>query len=212
MKPYKLHDTYPVTGEFRPEYYRKIDLSLLTFDNESNVQTGLEAYLRSQAGDDGKSVFLYGGYLEQRNFYSGSLLFNNGVSNRNIHLGIDIWADAGTPIFAAFDGQIHSFAYNNGHLDYGATIIIQYDAFFVLYGHLSRKSLLGLYPGKPVFKSQKIAELGRMSENGGWVPHLHIQVIKDIGSHIGDYPGLCDKETLSFYRENCLDPDFLVLV
>lgn len=211
MKPYSLPDIYPVMGEFRPERYLKVELSGLGFDDPDAVQPGLLKYIHQQKENAADDCFPYGGYLEERNFYTGSLLFSNSNENRNIHLGIDVWADAGTALFASFDGQIHSFAYNDGHLDYGATIIVQYDDYYVLYGHLSRKSLLGLYPGKPVYKSDKIAELGDMSENGGWVPHLHIQMIKDIGTHSGDYPGLCAEATLEYYKENCPDPEFLVI-
>lgn len=206
-----MTDIYPVMGDFRPEHYRQIDLSGLHFDNPVMVQTGLANYLAEELEIYPDVKFLYGGYLEKRNFYTGSTLFKNDRENRNIHLGIDVWAPAGTSVYAAEDGQIHSFAYNDGHLDYGAAVIIEYPRYFALYGHLSRASLLGLYPGKPIFKSEQVGELGYMSENGGWVPHLHIQLIMEMDNYIGDFPGLCSESQTEYYKQICPDPGFLVL-
>src|SRR3954447_1716229 len=56
-----------------------------------------------------------GGYNEHRTIYSRSATFNNsdGEEPRRLHLGIDIWGEAGTPVFAPMSGMVHSFAFNN---------------------------------------------------------------------------------------------------
>src|SRR5207245_8784717 len=67
-----------------------------------------------------------GGYNEHRTIYSRSNVFdagNSGEEPRRLHLGIDIWGKAGTPIFAPLEGTVHSFAFNDRFGDYGATII-----------------------------------------------------------------------------------------
>ena len=71
-----------------------------------------------------------GGYKENRTLYRRSELFA-GEEARSLHLGIDIWGAAGTPVYAALGGRVHSFAYNDNFGDYGATIILlhQLDAF-----------------------------------------------------------------------------------
>ncbi|MBK9255668.1 MAG: peptidoglycan DD-metalloendopeptidase family protein [Saprospiraceae bacterium] len=211
MKPYSLPDIFPCLGYPKNTQYQKIDLDGLHFEQDEDVQSGLKSYLDKQSALYDIPTLFYGGYLEKRNFYTSSVLFKNESENRNIHLGVDVWADAGTPVYASLDGKIHSFAYNEGHLDYGGTIIVQYENYYVLYGHLSKISLKGLYPEKPVLKGQEIATLGDIDENGGWIPHLHIQIIKDIGLNIGDYPGLCSNESLDVYMENCTDPTELVV-
>src|SRR6476620_2152841 len=55
----------------------------------------------------------FGGYNEKRNLYKRSPLFNDDESEeRDIHIGLDIWTNAETPVLAALDGTIHSFDYN----------------------------------------------------------------------------------------------------
>jgi hypothetical protein len=47
---------------------------------------------------------------------------------------------------------------------------------------------------------------GLPTENGGWPPHLHFQLIRDIQHYHGDYPGVCAKRDVDFYACNCPDP------
>jgi len=145
----------------------------------------------------------YGGYMEDRAWYARSALFNQGEEPRRLHLGIDIWAASGTPVYAPLNGLIHSFNDNNGFGDYGPTIIIEHHlsglTLYSLYGHLSRTSLDGLYTGMPVLKNQQIGAFGSPDENGSWPPHLHLQLMFDMQGHNGDFPGvgrIADKEQL----------------
>jgi peptidoglycan LD-endopeptidase LytH len=47
---------------------------------------------------------------------------------------------------------------------------------WVLHGHLSSESLEGLQIGQEVRGGKLLARIGNKSENGGWEPHLHIQI------------------------------------
>jgi len=154
---------------------------------------------------------LYGGYLEKRSFYTDSSLFKDEIVNRNIHLGIDIWAPEGTNVYMPEGGIIHSFQFNNHYLDYGGTIIITLDqpvngASHLLLGHLSLESLENLYPGKRLTKGESLAAFGNRQENGGWPPHLHLQLIKNNEGFSGDYPGLCSRDELHIFAHNSPDP------
>lgn len=155
-----------------------------------------------------------GGYFENRTLYARSALFNTSAEPRRLHLGIDIWADAGTPVYAPFTGKIHSYADNNHFGDYGATIILEHDfygiTFFALYGHLNRKSLESLFPGKIIQKNQEIAQLGSVNENGNWPPHLHYQVMFDMEGKAGDYPGVCKLSEREKYLQNIPDPNLIL--
>ena len=158
----------------------------------------------------------YGGYLEARNIYRRSRYFNTESSEneRNIHLGLDLWIAAGTPIYAPLDGVVHSFKNNTNHGDYGPTIIIEHHmdtiACYTLYGHLSMASIANLKVGQYITKGAPIATLGDPSVNGDYAPHLHFQIIKDLQGNQGDYPGVCSKRELNFYKQNCPDPELLL--
>jgi len=157
----------------------------------------------------------YGGYLEHRNLYQRSTVFKNSESEeRNIHIGLDLWVAAGTKVLAALDGIVHSFQNNNNLGDYGPTILLEHvlnnHTFYTLYGHLSLDSLTHLKIGQKVVKGETIATLGSSDVNGDYAPHLHFQIIQNLGNSHGDYPGVCSSTKVSFYKENCPDPKLLL--
>lgn len=159
-----------------------------------------------------------GGYLETRGIYRRSTHFNEGntLTERNIHLGLDLWIEAGTLIFSPLDAEIHSFKNNLNFGDYGPTIILKHqienNEFYTLYGHLSLESLTQLEVGQKITKGKQIATLGTAEVNGDYPPHLHFQIIKDIEDYSGDYPGVCSKLELGYYMQNCPDPNLLLKI
>ncbi|MFK8104155.1 MAG: peptidoglycan DD-metalloendopeptidase family protein [Saprospiraceae bacterium] len=174
------------------------------------LQTYLDSCLMAQ-----KATIAMGGYLEHRLLYQTSPHFESSEESRCIHLGIDLWAAVGTPIFAPLDGIVHSFKYNDKVLDYGATIILAHEldgkVFYCLYGHLSKASLKGLTKGKMIKKGTNFAEMGARDENGGWVPHLHFQVILDMLNMEGDFVGVVSKKEAVRYQRICPDPQPLIV-
>lgn len=177
--------------------------------------SALEIYVNNHITKH-KSLVAYGGYNETRAIYRRSNYFNREDVNteRNIHLGIDLWLEAGSPIFAPLDAVVHGFAYNRNFGDYGPTIILKHCiddvVFYTLYGHLSVASIDILKVGKTFKQGSEIATLGDASVNGDYPPHLHFQIIKELGDWVGDYPGVCSKTDLKFYLENCPDPNVLL--
>ena len=174
------------------------------------------AYIRSKLKASDGNIGI-GGYDEHRQVYSRSHLFDATALSgepRRLHLGVDIWAPAGTPVFAPLGGMIHSFAFNNHFGDYGATLILLHQLegipFYTLYGHISLKDIEALQEGQYVIRSQEIAHFGEAHENGHWPPHLHFQVIFDMGVYTGDYPGVCRYSERTKYLRNCPDPDLIV--
>lgn len=165
--------------------------------------------------------YLVGGYNEWREIYRRSRLFDENLQGitdteepRNRHLGIDIWGPVGTVVYAPIGGSIHSFAYNNNFGDYGATIILQHQidgfVFYSLYGHLSRPDLDGKRVGQFLSRGEAFASFGPPAENGDWPPHLHFQLIIDIGEWLGDYPGVCKSSEADIYLFNSPDPDLVL--
>lgn len=169
-----------------------------------------------------QATYLIGGYREHREMYRRSELFDKnlpGFENQNeeprsIHLGTDIWGPIGTKIFAPLGGMVHSFAFNNNHGDYGATIILQHQLkttnFYTLYGHLSLRDIEKLRRGQFISRGEDFAHFGPPEENGNWPAHLHFQLIIDMGNYEGDYPGVCKLSETVKYLRNSPDPDLIL--
>ena len=160
-----------------------------------------------------KARYGVGGYREKRILYKRSSLFED-KEPRCLHLGIDIWGAAGTPVMTPLGGMVHSFAFNDHFGDYGATIILQHQLetinFFTLYGHLSLADLGHIREGQFITRGETFAHFGKPEENGQWPPHLHIQVIADMGILQGDYPGVCKISEAAHYLSNSPDPSPLL--
>lgn len=155
-----------------------------------------------------------GGYNEHRTIYSRSGHFDTVEEPRRLHLGVDIWGAAETPIYNFYGAKVHSFNFNDNFGDYGVTIILQYQLedliLYGLYGHLSLASLKGLAEGQFIPAGKQFATFGVKEENGYWPPHLHFQLMFDMRGMKGDYPGVCQFSERDRYLENCPDPTLIL--
>ncbi len=173
------------------------------------------AYIKQKI-KNANALYGIGGYGEYRTFYSRSTIFNNApnAEPRRFHLGIDIWGEEKTPVYAFMGGMVHSFAFNNRFGDYGATLVLLHQldgiAFYSLYGHISLNDINDIQVGHYVIRGQEIAHFGNLSENGNWPPHLHFQIIHDMQMNKGDYPGVCSYGEKDKYLKNCPDPDLIL--
>jgi murein DD-endopeptidase MepM/ murein hydrolase activator NlpD len=185
-----------------------LDLSATNSELNPSIYGNISAfcdYIEKKC--DGRIGF--GGYLEHRVIYEPHVDFATSFEDfRNIHLGMDFWTIAGTSVFAPLAGEVHSFQMNEGSGNYGPTIILFHPAekIYSLYGHLQREDLIELEVGAPISEGQLLCHLGKPAENGGWPPHLHFQLIRDMQGFLGDYPGVCSQRDLTFYSNNCPDP------
>lgn len=194
---------------WQSEDFVRINLSV---DNSELALThgmkSLEDYVNNHIRKH-HAQWAFGGYGERRNLYQSSPHFSVGKV-RDFHLAIDIWGPPHSPIFLPYKGVIHSFAYNDQPLDYGYTVIVQHlineQTIYSLYGHLDDYFYSEWHIGNEVEAGQIIARLGDYDQNGGWPPHLHFQLIKNIGNWQGDYPGVCSDTELENFLENCPDP------
>jgi len=160
----------------------------------------------------GKSRIGLGGYNEDRVVYRHSRLFE-GESARTIHLGVDFWVPAGTAVLVPLDAIIHSVGDNAGSGNYGPTVILEHQLggqrFYTLYGHLDTGALT-LQIGSRLSAGQQLTMVGDAPDNGNWPPHLHFQIISDLGGRSGDYPGVCTRSEREKYLEICPDPVLLL--
>jgi murein DD-endopeptidase MepM/ murein hydrolase activator NlpD len=214
-----IQDVKVIADSITLKQYVPLNLSVSNqnLTNESLADAAeFENYIENYLTLNNSKV-AYGGYNEERNLYQRSTIFKDlETEERNMHIGLDLWIKAGTPILAALDGTIHSFNFNAGFGDYGPTIILEHQlenhVFYTLYGHLSLDSLENIAIGNVIKKGQEIGLLGNSTVNGDYSPHLHFQIIKNIGANLGDYPGVCTKSDLDFYLDNCPDPNLLLKI
>lgn len=176
-----------------------LDLSvgspLIHGDPQANTEPALADRIFGKVQAAGAQIGI-GQYNEPRLIYTAPAFAPDPTGQRRtIHLGLDLFAAAGTPVFAPLPGAVYAVANNSAPQDYGGVVILEHrtgagQPFYTLYGHLSPPSLRGLQPGRPVAAGQQIATLGRPAENGGWPPHLHFQLITDLLGLGCDFPGV----------------------
>src|SRR5690349_959685 len=134
-------DFHPVV-DFDPKKEKLLHFNFTDDNKELSAaeiaDTNLFSAYVSRKLEESKSKYGIGGYKENRAIYRRSELFD-GEEARTLHLGVDVWGPAGTPVYAALGGMVHSFAFNDHFGDYGATIILLHQletiAFHTLYGH-----------------------------------------------------------------------------
>ena len=156
-----------------------------------------------------------GRYNEARLVYAADAFKGTSGEWRTIHIGLDLFVRAGTPIFSPLDGVVHSFQDNDLPLDYGPTIILKHEpqdgpTFYTLYGHLSRESLIDLEVGMLVAKGQELCRVGEIAVNGGWSPHLHFQIIGDMLGESGNFPGVAAAGQREIWLSLCPDPNLIL--
>lgn len=179
------------------------------FDDIGSFKRTIDRMLEEQ-----QALFGIGGYGEVRPFYSTDAYRvegNSGAQWRTVHLGIDVWATAGTPVYSPIAGTIFSVFDNAGERNYGPTLILEHEVsekltFYTLYGHLSRESLTQVKEGMPVARGQQIATIGPAPENGNWPPHLHFQIMLDMLGNKEDFPGVAFPDAREIWLSICPDP------
>ena len=199
-----------------PENSISLDLSVNNSSLDKSVYGNLDAFHAYIGGllQNANVTYGHGGYFEDRIVYNVFDNFATTDKHRSIHLGIDVWSDAGKPVYAPIEGRIHSFQINAGEGNYGPTIILEHEheetSFYSLYGHLKTTDLDELFIGKIIPKGRLLCHLGEARENGQWPPHLHFQLMYDMEGWSGDYPGVCSKKDRTHYLKNCPDPAALI--
>lgn len=155
-------------------------------------------------------------YAEDRRVYATDQFADPaGPERRTVHLGIDVFAPAGTAVYAPLPGRVLHLCYNADPLDYGHTLILAHLAgsvpFYTLYGHLGG-SLPGLLQvGDSIEPGQLIAHLGDRAENGGWAPHLHFQVMTTMLEQSGgNFFGVGHAGLWPVWSAICPDPNLIL--
>ncbi|KAI8823208.1 pyridoxal phosphate-dependent transferase [Chytriomyces cf. hyalinus JEL632] len=167
----------------------------------------------------GPGVIGIGRYNEPRCIYYDSRYRRDGDEGsewRTVHLGLDLFCPAGSKIVSPFPARVHSVIDNAEALDYGPTIFLQHTIpstnnnedihFWTLYGHLDPECLTRLQVGQTLAAGDLVAHVGKPDRNGGWPEHLHFQVITDLLSDNGDFPGVAFPEEIDVWKSLSPDP------
>ncbi|HMP80589.1 MAG TPA: phosphotransferase, partial [Pirellulaceae bacterium] len=172
------------------------------------------------------AVWGLGGYDEPRLVYvsdqfatvsDGDLKSSTCVfeERRTFHLGLDWFAPAKTPVIAPLDGEVAAALEIDLPLDYGGVIVLKHWTaadipFYSLFGHLSRDSIRQVAVGQRILAGESFGELGDQAENGGWAPHLHLQLIVDDLGMLAEFPGVCRASQRAVWTALSPDPAHLV--
>lgn len=189
---------------------------LLSGNAEENSEPKLTERLFGLMKSAGVKVGV-GRYNEARMLYVTPLFAADARTGeaRTVHLGIDLFVEAGSAVYAPLTGTVYTFNNNDAPLDYGPVIILKHQTdtgqeFFTLYGHLSEDSLKGLQVGQPIAAGHRMGWIGAPPTNGNWTPHLHFQIITDLLDLGYDFPGVCRASERDIWREFSPDPNLIL--
>ena len=199
------------------------DAKIISLDLESIIPIDPHSITQSEAInltgrselESQRSINL-GKYLEPRLIYTAEdfrLGAGKNSDRRTIHLGIDVFAPLGTEIFTPLEGEVIHSEFCDKPLDYGGFVVIEHRTpngipFFSLFGHLDPKSLR-FKVGERLGKGDLIGKIGSESVNGGWEPHLHLQLALGLGQE-NNWPGVCNPDDIKFWSQYCPNPATLL--
>ena len=195
-----------------------LNLSFTSPLSADNPETPDQRILNQKIADFLRSTgqpFAIGGYGEPRPIYGGGE-FGDGIARnrRTRHLGIDVSAPEGQAIMAPCTGTIFATGNADQPFDYGGWIIIEHDAagcpFWCLYGHLDPASIAAHQPGDAIGVGELIGRIGGEAVNGGWWPHVHVQMLLQRPSDSGTPDGACDPDWFAMAGILCPSPAIML--
>lgn len=125
---------------------------------------------------------------------------------RNVHLGLDLFAPAGTELFTPLPAKVVAATINPQPQDYGGLIMLEHEPepglrFWTLWGHLDHASVGMHRVGDRLEAGDLVARLGDFAENGGWVPHLHLQIATVPYDDASAVPGVGEEDLLNVWAD-----------
>ncbi|MCY3599060.1 MAG: aminotransferase class III-fold pyridoxal phosphate-dependent enzyme [Gemmatimonadetes bacterium] len=193
-----------------------------TFDPTDHAAFSRRLFDRMRDADAAVGI---GRYDEVRWWYTGEAFRAPGNEMdewRTVHLGVDLFAEPGTPVLAPLGGRVVSVHDNADRLDYGPTIILEHELadpagetdgpvrFRTLFGHLSPESLSKVAPDEVVEAGRTIGWIGAPPDNGDWAPHLHLQILLDPLGYEGTFPGVAAPSARGTWTAVSPDPNHLL--
>ena len=155
-----------------------------------------------------------GAFAEDRVVYPGEH-YETGIAGerRDRHLGLDVFLPAGCAVHAPFDAVVEAVGTDSG--GFGGLAVLRHHCddgtpFWTLYGHLDPNRFL-VAAQQSIRAGQALGVLGDSNVNGGWPPHLHLQVMSDLlGIDPLNWPGVTSARLWPVFGRICLSPNLLL--
>ncbi|GHB36557.1 hypothetical protein GCM10007094_27730 [Pseudovibrio japonicus] len=149
-----------------------------------------------------------GPWGESRSVYSSDFFESRFIEGerRTNHLGFDLFLAAGTCVYAPMDGKVRSAVIETDPLGYGCMVALEHETdcgqpFVSLWGHMAHEAAMRLSPGDVLKAGEMIGYLGDDDENGGWAPHLHLQLSADVSLSAEEILGVGEEKYLDVWAE-----------
>ena len=166
-----------------------------------------EAYARENGVELG-----IGPFAEERTVYAGEMFVSRFIdgARRTRHLGFDLFMAAGTKVFSPLAATVVSVEIEKDPLGYGCLIALRHEPegsppFISLWGHLAHEAMQRLKAGDRLEAGALVGQMGASTENGGWAPHLHLQLSTDTHLTATEILGVGEPRYLDVWAE--LFPD-----
>ena len=156
-----------------------------------------------------------GRYDELRPPYASPAAADRDTDPRVVHLGVDLFVEPGMMVHAPVPGVVHDSGASQSALGYGPMVVLRHETddgtvFFTLYGHLDPEALALCPPGRAVAPGAQLGRIGTSDVNGGWTPHLHVQIIMDLLGLGRRFPGVGHLSQRQAWRLLCPDPNLVL--
>ncbi len=196
-------ECYFASAQFQPEPIVDLDLSTAPV-----IDWSIDAPELVAVPEDGIAL---GRWRERRAVYETDAFITPFGERRTLHMGIDVFAPAGTELASPLDGVVLASEIRNSPGDYGGVILLEYATsegtpFWLLMGHLSHESVAAAPVGRRVKAGEVIAVMGLRKENGGWDPHVHAQLFTSLLERSTDLDGVARASQLAVWSSISPNP------
>ncbi len=196
-------DSYFASAQFQPEPIVDLDLSIAPI-----VDWSIDAPELAAVPEDGIAL---GRWRERRAVYETDAFITPFGERRTLHMGIDVFAPAGTELASPLGGVVLASEIRNNPGDYGGVILLEHvtpegTPFWLLMGHLSHESVTAAPVGRQVKAGEVVAVMGVREENGGWDPHVHVQLFTSLLAKSTDLDGVARASQLAVWSSISPNP------
>ncbi len=158
-----------------------------------------------------------GCWTEDRAIYSTPAFASviDPSTRRTLHLGLDLFFAPGTALHAPLAGRVADCYITADPLDYGCAVLLEHEPqpglrFWTLWGHLAHESAARAAIGRRFEAGEIFAWVGEDTENGNWLPHLHLQLVTARPERAADVIGVGERTLRDVWTELFPDPANLV--